>query len=227
MLLSTAIRQAKRSYFASLCHPGADGRDDFWRAYRKLSTSTTRVPATLHRGSETATTAASKACMLNDFFVLCFSPGSVSPYKDFASPLSVSAEAGLSSFQCDASDVMAAISTMKTRTSSGPDDISSPMLRGCAGSLSGRLACIFNASFSSGIVPSDWKVSRVTPIYKRGGRRSGLQLPPYISFVPGRKAPGEDSAQCASRTISSLNRPSLVCSLALGHAAPPRRRWSI
>ena len=36
--------------------------------------------------------------------------------------------------------------------------------------ICGRLACIFNASWSSGTVPSEWKVSRVTPMGGVSGR---------------------------------------------------------
>ena len=49
----------------------------------------------------------------------------------------------------------------------GPDEISSVMLKRCSMPICGRLACIFNASWSSGTVPSEWKVSRVTPIHKK------------------------------------------------------------
>ena len=63
---------------------------------------------------------------------------------------------------------MSVICAMKSRTSSGPDDISARMLKSCAGSISSKLACIFSTSFSSGNIPRNWKVSRVTPVSKKG-----------------------------------------------------------
>ena len=57
------------------------------------------------------------------------------------------------------------------------------MLKGCAGSISSKLSCIFNASFISGTVPSDWKVSRVTPIYKKGDASLASNYRP-ISLLP-------------------------------------------
>ena len=178
-----AIRRAKRSYFSYLCDPSTNCQDEFWRAYRKLSTTTTRMPATLVCGSESASTAGSKARMLNDYFVSCFSLGSDLRSTMLEGPPSSGADSGLSFFHCDASDVIAAICNMKIHTSSGPDDISARMLKGCAGSISSKLSCIFNASFISGTVPSDWKVSRVTPIYKKGDASLASNYRP-ISLLP-------------------------------------------
>ena len=38
----------------------------------------------------------------------------------------------------------------------------------CSNSICNRLAYIFNTSFTSGRVPSDWKISRVVPVFKKG-----------------------------------------------------------
>ena len=69
----STIRLAKRSYFTSLCSPSANSKDDIWKSYHKRSSNSTRVPTTLVCGSESASSASSKACMLNDYFVSCFS----------------------------------------------------------------------------------------------------------------------------------------------------------
>ncbi len=42
------------------------------------------------------------------------------------------------------------------------------MLKACSVPLCTRLTALFNSSFSSGKVPSAWKLSRVTPIFKKG-----------------------------------------------------------
>ena len=74
----------------------------------------------------------------------------------------------LQSMVCDDEDVLKAIRSLKSNTTSGPDGVSAVMLKACSKTLCGRLSCIFNSSFSSGKVPTAWKTSRVTPIYKKG-----------------------------------------------------------
>ena len=53
-------------------------------------------------------------------------------------------------------------------TASGPDGISSRMLKGSADVISYSLAKLFNLSLVKGIVPSAWKLSNVTSVYKAG-----------------------------------------------------------
>ena len=47
----------------------------------------------------------------------------------------------------------------------------------------GALAILFNQSISSGIVPTDWKLARVTRIFKKGKRQDVNNYRP-ISFIP-------------------------------------------
>lgn len=56
----------------------------------------------------------------------------------------------------------------RSNVASGQDGISSKMLKGTASVISEHLLQIFNLSFSSASVPSDWKISRVVPILKSG-----------------------------------------------------------
>ena len=54
------------------------------------------------------------------------------------------------------------------QTASGPNGISSQILKISASSVAPQLSALFNLSLSSGSVPTDWKLSNITPVYKAG-----------------------------------------------------------
>ena len=74
----------------------------------------------------------------------------------------------LSSFSYSEEDVHQLIKSLPSKTASGPDNISKNMLKGAVDSVALQLLTLFNLSLSSGCIPSDWKISNVTPIFKAG-----------------------------------------------------------
>ena len=57
------------------------------------------------------------------------------------------------------------------------------MLKIAAGVLAPSLEFLFNQSLSSGIVPTEWKLASVTPIFKKGKRQDVNNYRP-ISIIP-------------------------------------------
>ena len=53
------------------------------------------------------------------------------------------------------------------RCEEGHQASEAPMLKECCSSISGWLACLFHTSFSTGRIPSAWKISNVAPIHKK------------------------------------------------------------
>ena len=52
----------------------------------------------------------------------------------------------------------------------GPDEISTKLLREMASPLSPALTLIFQASLNQGRTPQDWKSENVAPIFKKGDK---------------------------------------------------------
>jgi len=58
--------------------------------------------------------------------------------------------------------------SLSSTKASGPFSISATLLKTLKGSLSIPLQLISNCSFSTGLVPDQFKVARVVPIHKKG-----------------------------------------------------------
>ena len=57
---------------------------------------------------------------------------------------------------------------MKTNKATGLDCIPPPLLRDGAGAITGCLTYIINLSFTTGVVPEEWKTAKVVPLFKTG-----------------------------------------------------------
>lgn len=61
---------------------------------------------------------------------------------------------------------------LNIKKSAGSDGIPNAFLRRYAEQISGYLTKLFNLSITTGDTPSDWRIARVKPIYKKGDRLS-------------------------------------------------------
>ena len=69
-----------------------------------------------------------------------------------------------------AQEFMETFAQIKTNKSPGIDGISAKLLKDAGNTITESLVNIFNLSLRSGIFPDDWKLARVTPIYKDGSK---------------------------------------------------------
>ena len=95
----------------------------------------------------------------------------------------ISTNATFSFKSCSSNEVRKLLEKLDTKKSNGLDNFPSRMLKMAAGVLAPSLAFLFNQSISSGIVPTEWKLARVTPIFKKGKRQDVNHYRP-ISIIP-------------------------------------------
>ena len=62
--------------------------------------------------------------------------------------------------------------SLNANKSSGPDGVTPTVLKNCDSSLSQPLARLFHLSYSSGVYPTNWKLTNVQPVFKKKGNRS-------------------------------------------------------
>ena len=95
----------------------------------------------------------------------------------------ISTNATFSFKRCSPNEVRKLLEKLDTKKSTGLDNLPSRMLKIAAGVLAPSLAFLFNQSISSGIVPTEWKLARVTPIFRKGKRQDVNNYRP-ISIIP-------------------------------------------
>ena len=71
-----------------------------------------------------------------------------------------------------------------TSKSSGPDEISSMMLKSTAFSIAPSLTTLFNNSLTEGALPADWKPARVVPVPQSDSIRNSVSGYRLISILP-------------------------------------------
>ena len=76
---------------------------------------------------------------------------------------------------------------LKPTTSSGPSGFSNCFLKDFGNELAFPLKLVFTNSIVNGIIPNDWKVANVTPIFKKGSKSDpGNYRPVSLTCVVGK-----------------------------------------
>ena len=76
----------------------------------------------------------------------------------------------LSSVQITPSIVFEKLQSLKCNKSPGPDGWPPIIFKNCADQLCIPLAMLFAKSLDSGLLPNDWKIGHITPIFKKGSK---------------------------------------------------------
>ena len=83
--------------------------------------------------------------------------------------------------------VMGKLMGLKVDKSPGPDGMHPRVLKEMAREIANALAIIYQNSINSGVVPADWKLANVTPLFKKGGRqKAGNYRPVSLTSVVGK-----------------------------------------
>ena len=122
-----------------------------------------------------------KATMLNSFF------SSVFTKEDTDSVPVLPAHEGptLENINITEDMVRKKLSNLKTSCAPGPDGIHPRVLKEAAVQLALPLSILFQKSIDSGVLPDDWKVGTVVPIFKKGCRSEpGNYRPVSLTAIP-------------------------------------------
>ena len=134
---------------------------------------------TLSDGSGIACSGNEKANMLNRFFVTCFNTTFPPLSPSTSQPLSTPGD----ELFCTEDEIFHLLEKLEVNKATGPDGISSRMLKYTAAPITPMITKLFNLSILSGRVPSQWKKANIVPIPKTSDATSPSCYRP-ISLIP-------------------------------------------
>ena len=85
-------------------------------------------------------------------------------------PLMYKTNARLSDVYFDEIEIWSIMSHLNVSKASGPDNISQRFLKECAHSLARPFAMLFQRSMNDGVFPTVWKLSNISPVFKKALR---------------------------------------------------------
>ena len=109
-----------------------------------------------------------KSNALNKFFSSVFTNEDPNTAPTFT--VNKSDDVSLSRVTINPSIVFEKLVSLKTGKAPGPDGWQAEIFKQCADQLCVPLSILFNKSLDSGVLPGDWKIGHIVPIYKKGNK---------------------------------------------------------
>ena len=181
------IRESRANYFESLDIRSQPKR--FWSIF-KLTNKSSNFPDVMSLGSvnadgrseqqTTASTPKEIAQLFNHYFASVFSPSTIVIPSDDSMQVTGPV---LTDIELTTDKVLKSLKMLNVNKATGSDGIPARLLRETADYIAPSLTKLFNKSLQYGIIPDEWKVANVVPVYKKG-RKDCVENYRPISLLP-------------------------------------------
>ena len=134
----------------------------FW-SYAKATANTTRIPEVVQLDGSYKSKPLEQANLFNNFFYNQFSD---------ASSYDIPVDLNNNDFEINLnpSRVEEILKKLSPSKAMGPDKIHGHVLKNCSNTLCVPLSIMFKISYSTSIIPTQWKLALVVPVHKKGSK---------------------------------------------------------
>ena len=160
--LKNIIKSKMRSNFDDELSPKTITKK-FW-SYVKSCNKTSRLPDRMFLKDRSRNSPVGIANLFNEHFYNQFSESSSYDIEiDFKNDI-------FNEFDISTEAVYNLLKNLNPNKSPGPDKISGHLLKGCACSIALPLKILFNLSFKTGSLPTEWKLAHIVPVHKKNDK---------------------------------------------------------
>ena len=135
----------------------------FW-SYVKSTSNSSRIPEMVHYHDRFRSTPAEQSTLFNQYFADQFSsPSEYNIDIDYSQDFSI---------VFHNTTIEHYLKLLNVNKAPGPDKFHGNLLKNCATSLAYPLSILFDKSYRTGVIPRDWKLAHVVPVYKKGSKNN-------------------------------------------------------
>ena len=177
------MRKEKETYYKTLTSNSNKDPKGIWSTLKKLLPKPSKTPNNIEIDEKITTFPSKIANHFNSYFATIGSKLGESLQTNLQS-VWTSATCSSSKFQpIQIPSVLNELKSLRVNKGAGLDNIPPRLLKAAADIIAPSLTYIFNLSLSKGVFPQDFKVAKVTPLFKSGSRDQVGNYRP-ISVLP-------------------------------------------
>ena len=172
------VRKSKRNFEVKLAKNIKSDTKSFFAYVRNKTKSKVETGPLLNDSGVTLDSQTDMAEEFNRYFASVFTSENASHLPTAVDMFLGPADEKCSDVLFTLEDVMKALSKHRVDKASGADDLSSRFLLQVKDHIAYPLLLLFQKSLDEGVVPHDWKLANICPIYKKGPRNKAENYRP-------------------------------------------------